>query len=162
MSKSHRSGVGTLTLSNKTFFWTICLLVFLLPGTALSEMSKRVGGYKLVFNVIPSILFMDHPKTHPVRNMHGGVAGIPKYHLMLSIFDTKTGKRVKSAIVVAKVIYNSGQVNKKKLEAMLLNGVLNYGNYFSINNSDSVKVEFEIRIKEKKVPFKVVFHWSLT
>lgn len=162
MSKCHSSGADTLTSSGRTFLWTICLFIFLLPGTALSEMSKRVGDYRLVFNVIPSILFMDHPKTHPVREMHGGIAGIPKYHLMLTIFDAKTGKRVKSASVVAKVYFSSGQVNKKKLEAMLLNGALNYGNYFSISNNDSVKVEFEIRITKKKLPFKVIFHWSLT
>jgi len=142
--------------------WVFAFGLLMFSTMALSSMTKKVEGYRVTFTIIPSIMFTDHPKTHPARNMHRGVPSIPKYHIMLTIFDAKTNQRVKSAEVSTYIKSAEGNIFKKSLEPMLLNGTLNYGQYFLLNSYKVLHIEFTIKVKEYSSPFKVRFMWSTT
>jgi hypothetical protein len=59
------------------------------------------------------------------------VAGI--YHLIVSVFDAKTGKRIENATVSARVGELALAPQSKMLEPMQIAGTVTFGNFFTIS-----------------------------
>ena len=65
--------------------------------------------------------------------MHGGpnpAAG--RYHILIVLFDSKTGELIRDAQVRATVSEPGLTGQEKKLEPMKINQTLTYGNYFDM------------------------------
>ena len=70
-------------------------------GRAPSEaQSQVVDGLKFDYGVVPAETVREHPSDHPEHAMHKSVPTAPDtYHIVLAVFDAKTGGRIKDADV---------------------------------------------------------------
>lgn len=113
-----------------------------------SATHKVVHGVAIYLGVLPAEMILGHPKPHTEAEMHGGVpAGAYQYHVLVSLFDAASGKRIGGAKVSARV-YEIGRAGtQKKLEPMLIAGTVSYGNYFNMpatTNPYRIRVRIEL------------------
>ncbi len=121
---------------------------------------KVVNGVAIYLGVLPAEMMLGHPKPHTEAEMHGGVPpGKRQYHVLVSLFDAASGKRISGAKVSARVYEINLAGTQKKLESMLIAGTITYGNYFNMpanlyrirvlielpGVADVIEVEFEYR-----------------
>jgi hypothetical protein len=78
--------------------------------------------------------------------MHGGNESIGEYtyHIVIAIFDSKTGERILYAKLKATVIPLGMKGETKKLEPMHAN-LKSYGNYFTLHNAAPYTIRVEIQ-----------------
>jgi hypothetical protein len=102
---------------------------------------KVVDGVSIYLGVVPAEIVRGHPKEHPEGAMHGGApAGGEQYHVMVALFDAKTGQRINDAQVTAKV----ADV-EKKLEVMNIANAITYGNFFPMSGRGPFRIVVQIR-----------------
>ncbi|MHB1233984.1 MAG: hypothetical protein ACYCZQ_15575 [Burkholderiales bacterium] len=126
------------------------ITALLLTGAfaADSATHKVVHGVAIYLGVLPAEMILGHPKLHTEAEMHGGVpAGTHQYHVLVSLFDAASGKRISGAKVSARV-YEIGRAGaQKKLEPMLIAGTVSYGDYFDMpttTNPYRIRVRIEL------------------
>lgn len=117
-----------------------------LPSVAIAEtpMSRVVDGIAVYFGIVPAGLVRGHPPTHPEGTMHGGVP-VGQSHIMIALFDDKTGKRIENAEVKARVTAGGVDV-QKSLEPMVIAGSLTYGNYYSLPGNGPYRITVRFRV----------------
>lgn len=110
-----------------------------------STQHKVVDGVDIYVGIVPAEMVKGHPKEHPEGEMHGGLpAGKYRYHVAIALFEQASGKRITRAEVRAMVRESGYPGPQKRLESMLINGNVSYGNYF-IFGPASYRIEMEIR-----------------
>jgi len=103
-------------------------------------------------------MLLGHQVDSAGREMHGGVPpGNYRYHVVVAIFDAKTGLRISNAQVRARVSETGQAGPRKKLEPMLIQGTVAYGDYFTMPTPGPYKVEIEIVQPGATTPTTVVF-----
>jgi len=90
--------------------------VFLLFATAAAgaaDYRQVVSGVAIYFGILPAELVRGHPPEHPESGMHGGTpAG--ENHLMVALFNDKTGERIVRAEVTATITGPNNFKTEKK------------------------------------------------
>lgn len=130
------------------------LIGLLFTGATLAAQTVqplRAGGMEVFYGLIPAEIVLGRTESHPERRMHGGVpAWGEQFHLIVSIFDQGSGKRVPDAEVKA-TVYDVRSPGKrvagpqKQLEPMLFGGAEGYGNYFNMPGPAPYRIELEIQ-----------------
>ena len=105
-----------------------------------SERHQTVDGMSIYFGALPAQIIQDH------EDMHGGNDNIGEYtyHILIAIFDSKTGKRILYAKVKATAIPLGMKGETKKLEPMHAN-LKSYGNYFTLHDTTPYTIRVEIQ-----------------
>lgn len=116
-------------------------------GRAPSEaQSQVVDGLRFDYGVVPAETVSEHPSDHPERAMHEGVPTAPDtYHVVLAVFDAKTGERIKDADVSLELSgpgHGPGRV-VMPLEPMPVVGDVTYGGYVSLPESAKYRLTFD-------------------
>ena len=125
------------------------MIVFMMAGESVAghlDRYKVADGIGIYLGVIPTDLITDHPLEHTERTMHGGVPlGKHHHHVMVALFESKTGGRITDAEVKAHVreVGLAGQV--KELEPMTIAGALTYGNYFELRYRARYVISIRVR-----------------
>ena len=120
-----------------------CLIALATASIAAvaDDRSKVVDGVTIDIGVIPAALLRGHPKEHPEGEMHGGVLRAQgQYHVMVALFDAKTGERINDAQVQA-VVAGVG----RPLEPMAIANTITYGNYFYMTGEGPWRIDVVIR-----------------
>lgn len=82
----------------------VLLSLFAVTAMADSSLSKVVDGVTIYLGIVPAEIMRGHPTEHPQGTMHGGVPRErEQYHVMVALFDAKTGQRITDADVKASV-----------------------------------------------------------
>ena len=121
----------------------------LIAGVSLAsdlDRYKVVDGIGIYLGVVPTDLIANHPLEHTEGAMHGGVPlGEHHHHVMVALFESKTGERITDAEVKANVreVGLAGQV--KKLEPETIAGALTYGNYFELRCRALYLISIQVR-----------------
>lgn len=118
-----------------------------------------VDGVAIYFGVLPAELVHGHPREHPESEMHGGVAA-GESHLLVGLFDAKSGQRIGGAEIRARVTADPDIEVRKPLEAMLIGGSLSYGNYFLLKGAGPFRIELRIRRPGAPDEIRTVFTWA--
>ena len=106
----------------------------------------RVNDLDIFYGVIPAEIIRGHPAEHPEASMHGGVPhGSGQHHLIVSIFDVRTAKRLENAQVSARVSEPGLAPQKRALEPMQFAGSITYGNFFNMSAAGPYRIDVEIR-----------------
>lgn len=127
-----------------TYFACIVLVAWGSPAVAL-DYYKTSGNLAVYFGVIPSEL-MGHSPEHPAKVTHGGVSATPhQHHVVVAVFNTKTGARIADADVTAIVGESDATPITKTLESMSIAGKVSYGNFFQM--SSPYKYRFTIKVR---------------
>ena len=135
-------GVGALRL-------VICALAVAISPVALADIvneSRQVAGMTLHLGIVPAEIVRQHPRGHVERDMHKGTpSGRSEYHVMVAIFDAKSGVRITDAAVMARVegIGLSGQ--EKRLEPMSIAGAMTYGNFFDMSGKGTFRIVLQVQ-----------------
>ena len=118
-----------------------------------------VDGVAIYFGIVPAEMVRGHPREHPEGEMHGGVpAG--ESHIMVALFDAKTGERITRAEVTARVSGGHATSGEKRLEPMVIAGSQTYGNYFPMTGIGPYQIELNVRVFGKTKPVRARFEWS--
>lgn len=120
-----------------------------IAGAALATGSsdrQTVGNIRIYLGVMPAQIILGHPLTHPEASMHGGSpAGDDEYHVIVSLFDNRTGEPITRAAVSARVSEIGLLGEEKKLEPMNIAGTLTYGNYFKMAGNGPLRIQLDVR-----------------
>lgn len=126
------------------------ITALLLTGAFAADTAthKVVHGVAIYLGVLPAEMILGHPKPHTEAEMHGGVpTGEHQYHVLVSLFDAASGKRISGAKVSARVREIGLAGTQKKLEPMLIAGTVSYGNYFSMPaTTNSYRIQMWIEL----------------
>src|SRR3974390_2942013 len=134
-----------------TVFWQIVSFLLITAGATLahadsSNYNKVVDGVAIYIGVVPGEIIRGHPKEHPEGAMHGGVGSTGStYHLMVALFDAKTGDRITDAEVRARGTPVGMSTEDKKLETMTIADAVTYGNFFVMSGSGPFRIALQIR-----------------
>jgi len=107
--------------------------------------TKSAAGLTVDLGIVPAETIRSRPDyaAHP---MHGGVPpGKSVYHVMVAIFDAKTGARVTDAQVRARVEEVGLTREEKALESMKDADAVTYGNFFHMAGHNTFRITVQIR-----------------
>ena len=135
------------------------LLVATTVWSAHSGSHKMVDGVSVYFIIVPAEMVRGHPREHPESEMHGGVL-VGENHVMVALFDEKSGERIVGAEVTARVRSGHAPGIEKRLESMAIAGSLIYGNYFYMASPGPYQVDLRIHIPGRNKPVSMRFEWA--
>ncbi len=140
--------------------WLLAGLLLVVSATVAADGYRQVvDGVAVYFGIVPAELVRGHPREHPESEMHGGVpAG--ENHLVIALFDDKTGKRITRAEVTATITGPDRFKLEKKLEPMIIAGAASYGNYFAMLGSGPYRIALRIRMPGIGHEIRAVFTWA--
>jgi hypothetical protein len=108
--------------------------------------------------LLPTEMIRGHPQEHPEATMHGGLpAGRGQYHVIIALFDVKTGARIENADVAVRVSEIGLAGEEKKLEPMQIAGTVTYGNFFSMAGNGPFRINVTIHIPGQAQEIKTEF-----
>ena len=126
--------------------WLLVLSLFSGAAMANDNLTKVVDGVTIYIGILPAEMIRGHPKEHPEGSMHGGVPrGGEQYHVMVALFDAKTGERINDADVKASVAGVGAKGWPVKLEPMNIANTITYGNYFNMSGYGPFRIDLQIR-----------------
>jgi hypothetical protein len=131
-------------------------------GTAAAaDYYKTAGNLAVYLGVLPAEMVQGHPPEHPEGRMHGGVPSTKRqHHVVIAVFDTKDGSRIANAEVTARVGELGLASTQKKLERMVVDKTISYGNYFSMGSPGPYRIDIEILRPGSTSPVKTSFEYS--
>ncbi|MEK7206718.1 MAG: hypothetical protein AAB134_02390 [Pseudomonadota bacterium] len=139
--------------------WLLAGLLLLVSATvAAGGYRQVVDGVAIYFGVMPAELVRGHPREHPESGMHGGPSA-GESHLLVALFDDKTGTRIRGAAITATIIGADGKI-EKKLEPMVIEGTTTYGNYFYLTGSGPYRIALRIRTPGIGHDIEATFTWA--
>ncbi len=137
------------------------LLLFLswsTPALANADDSQTVGKVVIYLGVLPAEMIRGHPAQHTESSMHGGLAAADgEYHILIALFDAKTGSRITGADVTARVSEIGLVGLEKKLQPMEIAGTETYGNYFRMAGNGPFRINLTIRVADESQEIKAEF-----
>ena len=118
------------------------------------DLGKTIDGVAIYLGIVPAEIVRGHSSQHSESTMHGAVPkGSEFRHIVVALFDAKTGDRVTDATVNARVEQLGLAAQSKALEPMEIATALSYGNYFAIPSGQLYTIT--LKIKAKRYPHAV-------
>ena len=142
-------------------FLLVSLLFLGLTGPARADSggdSKTVGNVVIYLGLLPAEMIRGHPAQHPETSMHGGrPAGTYEYHVIVALFDARSGARITKADVSARVSEIGLAGEQKRLEPMEIAGALTYGNFFRMAGNGPFEITLRVSRPGTMRPIEVRF-----
>jgi len=124
---------------------------------------QTVGGIAIYLGVVPAEIVQRHPLVPgSAQALHGGTpVGRNSHHVVVALFDAKTGARITDARVRAGF---SRRVREHEplqdLEPMEINGNMSYGGFFLLPETRRLQVHLEIRRDATSRPVTAAFAYD--
>lgn len=132
-------------------------------ASAAEENYQVAHGLGVYLGILPAGIVRGHPEWHAEGAMHGGAPrGRHQYHIVIAIFDAKTGARIEKAQVTANVsgLGNVGTQNIE-LEPMLIAGTVTYGNFVELPGYDRYDIKLDITVPGREpAPVRIDFTYQ--
>lgn len=141
---------------------TALILMFSIGGQAEADDAANYqtkDGLAVYLGLMPTAIVAGHPPGHPEASMHGGApSGTHAYHVVIAVFDEKTGERVENATVTA-VVSGLGHVGTTNvaMEPMLIDGTVTYGAFVDLRALARFDVAVTILVPWRDAPVRVDF-----
>ena len=130
----------------KLLAWIALVLAWTLTFAHVSDETQSAAGLKIELGIVPAEALRGRPEEDAVRKMHGGVpSGRSMYHVMVALFDAKTGARITDAQVRARVEEVGLTREEKALEPMQVANTVTYGNFFRMAGSGTFRITVQVR-----------------
>lgn len=176
-SAGYRSEATTVALAREYWsVWRQCLLTLLAVAfmtalltshaSAVSEDENyRVADDMAVYlGILPAAMVRDHPKEHPEASMHDGApGGTHQYHIVVAIFDARSGARIENAAVTA-TVSGLGHFGTKtiELQPMAIAETITYGNFVTLLGTDRYDIHLQISLPGRRHPAQLSFEYQHT
>ena len=140
--------------SRLTYRWGLlavglaALLIAACGHRNLPRSVQTVDGMTIYLGVMPAELVQGHSTTlADPQALHGGTPpNRSSHHIVVALFDAKTGARITDAQVRARVAHHSyGDAPDTVLAPMQINDTMSYGNFFLLEGSGAWRIRLEIR-----------------
>ena len=142
----------------------LALSLLLLAGLAnaavidASEGGATVGDVQIYIGILPAQMIRGHPQAHSESSMHGGQpTASDEFHIVIALFDAKSGTRIEDADVTARVSEIGLVGAEKKLESMAIAGAVTYGNYFTMQGHGPFRISLTIHVPGRPQDVKAEF-----
>lgn len=143
------------------------LLALLLTATmaatthAAEEVSfrKNVADYWVYLTVMPAELISGPPPSEPGATPFQPPAARDTHHVMVSLFDYRSGRRINDAKVEARVAALGFSGTQKALESTSVAGASLYAGLFPMIGRGPFRIDVEFRTAEAK-PQHATFYFS--
>lgn len=132
-------------------------------GADLPRNEQTVAGITIDLGVVPAELVKGHLVVPRDPNaLHGGVQPYTEsHHVIVALFDAKSGTRISDARVRAGVGERSYQHEPDTwLEPMQIAGTTTYGNFFSMPGTALYRIHLEIYRPGMKQPVRADFAYE--
>ncbi len=151
----------TMRAGHLVLVLSLLLLSGLTNAAVADSGSKIVGDVQIYMGILPAEMIRGHPQDHPESSMHGGQpTASSEYHIVIALFDVRSGRRITGADVTARVSEVGLAGSQKKLGPMLIAGTETYGNYFEMSGNGPFRISLTIHLPDKAQPIQVEFeHW---
>lgn len=127
------------------------------PPAAVGQ-SQVVEGVKFDYGLVADTRGAP-PSSHPDPAMHGGPpVQANAYHVVLSVTDAKTGRKLEP-IEVSMGVSGPGHPGRGivPMEAMTVNGQASYGHYVVLPDRGPYQLEFRVRAAGQHQPLTARF-----
>lgn len=144
----------------------LSFLVLVTPVAGLAQGGnfggKTVDGITIYLGVTTAAaIAKNYPPGSPERTMHGGIpVGGDWHHILIAIFDAKTGKRITDAEVTATVREVGLSGMTRTLEKVNVAGYTTYCNYFEMEHGPLYRIDLSIRLPGRPGPIKTEFDYG--
>ena len=102
-------------------------------ATQIEHATRRTSGdIEFQYGLMPAKVVARHAKDHVERKMHGGSESSSSTHVVVALFDRKSGARISDAEVEATVTLLGSASVRKRLEPMTVADQPSYGAFFSM------------------------------
>lgn len=137
-----------------------CVMIALVWAPAAAQQSSTVAGFIVNFGIVPAAVALradGHRDAHPT-NPPGG-----SQHLLITLDDEKSGKRIGDAEVVIEVTDPHGRVEKKPLLHTQGGGLSDYSELFvfSWSGEYSIRVIITPRAGAKPIETRFTVHHTV-
>jgi hypothetical protein len=130
-------------------------------NTAGDGLHQSASGVEAFIGVVRAEITKGHAPTGPEGTMHGGVpTGGHQYHLIVAVFDAKTGVRIADAAVMAQVSGLGLAGPEKVLDPMTIAGTVTYGAYFDLLGPDLYTIVLTIKRPASTQPVTLKFTYD--
>ena len=107
---------------------------------------QRSARLTMYVGIVPAELAQAAIEQHTKPSGH--ITEVPnvrgRHHVVVALFDTRTGRRITDAKVTATLRGPSGAPSRKPLEPMPVGDVMSYGNVFVISELPGHRFEIEV------------------
>jgi len=129
----------------------------------LPRNTQTVNGITIDIGVMPAELVKGHATAAGAPGaLHGGTPAMSSsHHLVVALFDSKTGARITDARIRAGV--GDRSYNHKPeiaLEPMEINGAMSYGNFFLMQGGGLWRIHLEILRPGMTAPVEADFAYE--
>jgi hypothetical protein len=127
------------------FVMMVALTLTIVLPAAAADYFKTADGIAVYLGIMPAELVAGHTTGDPVdRKRSPQRATVREHHIIVAVFDSATGERMTAAEVWIRV-QGFGVSPWKKLEPMLIDDQVAYGNYFDIVRAGPSRIEIHVR-----------------
>lgn len=130
------------------FRWLLVAAGALLPAMAQAQpahSAQQGGGLLFHYGVVPAEVVLAHAEGHAERGMHQGKAKRGTSHIVLALFEEKSGQRLADAEVTLHLTLAGGRSATTKLEPMTIAGQAGYGAFVSMSVPGIYRLRFDAR-----------------
>ena len=134
-----------------------------LPGAAAEEATFRqtVGAYSVYLAVMPRELITGPALVEPdSTRIFQQAAPRDTHHVMVSIFESRTGRRITDATVAARVAALGFSGEKKALEPTAFAGSVLYTSLFPMIGRGPFRVDVEFRVPSTAQAGQLRFYFT--
>ena len=134
-----------------------------LAATAWAQVpgEKTVGGIVFRLGIAPAEqVSSEHPKGHAEREMHQPRARRDRDHLVVSLAEEGSGRRIDDARVTASVSRMGTDHSRRELQRMQTAGAPSYGEYFDFRDPGPYRIRLEVRRRGTPVPTVAEFDYD--
>ena len=128
-------------------FWLLLASAPSPAAAATASDMQTIGNVVVYMGVLPAEMIRSHSREHPEATMHGGVPRTSgQYHVMIALFDAKSGARIENADISARISESGLDGVVKKLEPMQIAGTVTYSNYFPMAGNGPFLIRVAIHV----------------
>ncbi len=134
-------------------------MMFAIGGALGSDGYQKADGLAVYLGIVPAAVVRGHPASHAESRMHGGAGtGRHRQHIVVAIFDDKTGARIENARVSA-TVDGLGHVGQQdvKLEPMKIENTITYGAFVDLSGNDRYRIAVEVTVPGRSRPVTMTF-----
>lgn len=135
-----------IKLSATLLFFTVFLSMFSAAFAADSQHHRRVNDVDFYLAIIPAEITLGVSDIQTRFKKHE-----TRYHIIVSLIDSRTGSRITDAKVQATISSPGGVAKQNKnLEPMRIMDAISYGNYFLMSDPGKYRLHFKMLTPARK------------
>ena len=126
-----------------------------------TALSRTVDGVTIHLGVMSSKMVFERAGSHPEGVAHGTRRpGKASQHVVVALFDAKSGSRISDAKVKADVTELGLGNEEKTLELMTIGGAPSYGNHFTLKPGGRYAIKVSVWRPGAYTPAEATFDYS--